>query len=127
MVLSSASSQQLQWHVTWTDCIEIDSLSEVIGTRARCFEHASRSLAWTTSPHQEPNRSLNPDEAVVVMLRVQGGIITGEGPSRGRDRCYRRDSFAHGLHTVGGVMTKLINTTPPCRGAADDVSSWSTT
>ena len=71
---------------------------------------------------QEPNRSLNPDEAVDMMLQCRAESSQVKVLHEDRTRCYRRDSFAHGLHTVGGVMTKLINTTPPCRGAADDVS-----
>ena len=36
-----------------------------------------------------------------------------------RTCCYRRDSFAHGLETAGGVMTKLIerSTTSPTKKA----------
>ncbi|KAH9656496.1 Heat shock 70 kDa protein BIP1 [Citrus sinensis] len=50
---------------------------------------------------KEPNKGVNPDEAVAYGATVQGGILSGEG---GKDAT----SLSLGIETVGGVMTTLI-------------------
>ena len=64
---------------------------------------------------KEPNRMINPDEAVAYGAAVQGGIISGEA-----DRkmvLIDVTPLTLGIETVGGVMTKIIekNTQIPTR------------
>mmetsp|Transcript_4427 Transcript_4427/g.5142 ORF Transcript_4427/g.5142 Transcript_4427/m.5142 type:complete len:662 (-) Transcript_4427:71-2056(-) len=57
---------------------------------------------------KEPNRGINPDEAVAFGASVQGGILSGQG---GDTEVVLLDvtPLSLGIETVGGVMTKLIN------------------
>lgn len=67
-----------------------------------------QSLISSFFDGKEPNKGINPDEAVAHGAAVQGGILSGD-KTVADVILLDIVSLSKGIETVGGVMTKVIN------------------
>jgi len=66
---------------------------------------------------KEPNRGINPDEAVAYGAAVQGGILGGDSKELGNVLLIDVTPLTLGIDTVGNVMANIIprGTTIPAK------------
>jgi heat shock protein 5 len=62
---------------------------------------------------KEPNKGLNPDEAVAYGAAVQAAVLSGESDLDNKVLLVDVTPLSLGIETVGGVMTKLIERNTP--------------
>ncbi|XP_076821484.1 endoplasmic reticulum chaperone BiP-like [Clavelina lepadiformis] len=96
--------------------LDIKDVDEVVLVGGSTRIPKIQSLVKEFFKGKEPNRGINPDEAVAYGAAVQAGILGGESDTGDvvlLDVC----PLTLGIETVGGVMTKLIprNTVVPTK------------
>lgn len=72
---------------------------------------------------KEPNKGINPDEAVAYGAAVQGAVLSGESELENKVLLVDVTPLSMGIETVGGVMTKLIERNTPIPTKKEQVFS----
>jgi heat shock protein 5 len=62
---------------------------------------------------KEPNKGINPDEAVAYGATVQAAVLTGKDEVENKVLLVDVCALSMGIETVGGIMTKLIERNTP--------------
>eukprot|EP01061_Rhynchopus_euleeides_P024839 TRINITY_DN3_c0_g4_i1.p2 TRINITY_DN3_c0_g4~~TRINITY_DN3_c0_g4_i1.p2 ORF type:complete len:670 (+),score=353.28 TRINITY_DN3_c0_g4_i1:72-2081(+) len=87
--------------------LEKDDIDEVVLVGGSTRIPKVQALIKDFFNGKEPNRGINPDEAVAYGAAVQGGVLCGEV---GKEKVVIVDviSLSLGIETVGGIMLKVI-------------------
>ena len=87
--------------------MEKDDIDEVVLVGGSSRIPKIQSLIKDFFNGKEPNRGINPDEAIAYGAAVQGGVLSGQV---GKEKVVLVDviSLSIGIDTIGGIMLKVI-------------------
>eukprot|EP01060_Flectonema_neradi_P007025 TRINITY_DN14852_c2_g1_i2.p1 TRINITY_DN14852_c2_g1~~TRINITY_DN14852_c2_g1_i2.p1 ORF type:complete len:667 (+),score=237.06 TRINITY_DN14852_c2_g1_i2:48-2048(+) len=87
--------------------MEKDDIDEVVLVGGSSRIPKIQSLIKDFFNGKEPNRGINPDEAIAYGAAVQGGVLSGQV---GKEKVVLIDviSLSIGIDTIGGIMLKVI-------------------
>eukprot|EP01064_Diplonema_japonicum_P017925 TRINITY_DN263_c1_g1_i1.p1 TRINITY_DN263_c1_g1~~TRINITY_DN263_c1_g1_i1.p1 ORF type:complete len:526 (+),score=173.48 TRINITY_DN263_c1_g1_i1:496-2073(+) len=87
--------------------LEKDDIDEVVLVGGSSRIPKIQALIKDFFNGKEPNRGINPDEAIAYGAAVQGGVLSGEV---GKEKVVLVDviSLSLGIETIGGIMLKVI-------------------